>query len=488
MKYRLLAFFMACFYLFPSVSVLASEVNTSSESEINTEDSTAENSSAENDTTTSSEHSTEENTAAEDATTSTPDTSSQNITFSAIQTPSDGGCIIESDNSSGLNLTADGVVLMDAASGAILYSRNADTKHYPASITKIMTTLVALENAGLSESITCNKDTLYAIEQDSSRVGLEPGEIISLEDALYFVMLQSGNDAAAVVAEHVGGTVEGFVELMNKKVEEIGCTGTHFANPHGLHSDDHYTTARDMALIMQAAVQNPDFCKIASATNFSVDATNLNDQRGVWNHHKMILPASEYHYEGVREGKTGFTTKARNTLVTTAEKNGIKLIAVLLQGQSAANNYYETADLFDYGFNNFTILKPLDNFNLKEAAETAGLSEENMEKLTRYNAIYNTNYSIFAPSSVTLNDIHVTFSSEGPSNGVFGQLHVFYKEKEIGTLNVYYDVEAEYKIIANEDTEVTVTAASNIPFILVGVMAVLVILIIILGASIIIRP
>lgn len=461
MKYKLLAILMVFVYLFSSVTVFASQVSS-------TED---------------TQEDIQENTTTVTESTQVPDNG-----FSVIQVPSDGGCIITADASSGLDLVAESAILMDASSGSILYSKNENTKHYPASITKIVTTLVALENGNLSDSLICNADTLYAIEQGSSRVGLEAGEILSLEDALYFVMLQSGNDAAAVVAENIGGTLDGFVNMMNAKVKELGCMNTHFTNPHGLHNDDHYTTAKDMALIMQAAVSNPDFCTIASAVNFNVEATNLNDSRGVWNHHKMILPASEYHYEGVCEGKTGYTSTALNTLVTTAQKDGIKLIAVVLRCQGAQNTYSDTKKMFNYGFDQFTTLKPLQNFNLKAAAEAAGLSEQNMEKLFRYNAVYNTDYSVFAPSDVAVEDIHITFSSDGPSNGIFGKLTLTYEDKEIGSLNVYYDVNEEYKIIENDNTDVNLTNITNIPFILVGIMAVLVILIIILTSSLIIRP
>lgn len=494
MKYRLLAIIMVFIFLFSSVSVFASQLDTSDTNKENTtEEPTTDNTSDSTEEDTTSDSSSEQTSTESDENTSDSQSEStaQEMTvngLSTIQTPSDGGCIIGSNESSSLDLVAEGAVLMDAASGSILYSKNADTKFYPASITKVLTTLVALENGNLSDSITCNAETLYAIEQGSSRVGLEAGEIISLEDALYFVMLQSGNDAAAVVAETVGGSIEGFVDMMNKKAKDLGCTGSNFMNPHGLPDENHYTTARDMALIMQAAVNNPDFCTIASATNFKVEATNLNDSRGVWNHHKMILPASEYHYEGVCEGKTGYTTVALNTLVTSAERNSIKLIAVILHCQGAANTYYDTTKLFDYGFDNFTILKPLQNFNLKAAAETAGLSEINMEKLSRYNAVYNTDYTVFAPSNVALEDIKITFSSEGPSNGIFGKLILTYNEEEIGSLNVYYDIEAEYKMIENENTDVSITNISNVPYILVGIMAVLIIFIIILTASIIIRP
>lgn len=498
MKYRLLAMIMVLIYLFSSVSVFASQLESSDTNlETTTDESTTDDTSNSTEDETTSDSSTENtsteldnNTSDEQSTFNTNETTVEmsGNGLSTIQIPSDGGCIIGSTSSASLELVAEGAVLMDAASGSILYSKNADTQFYPASITKVLTTLVALENGSLSDSIICNAETLYAIEQGSSRVGLEAGEIITLEDALYFVMLQSGNDAAAVVAETIGGSVEGFVEMMNQKAKELGCTGSNFMNPHGLPDENHYTTARDMALIMKAAVNNPDFCTIASATNFKVGATNMNESRGVWNHHKMILPASEYHYDGVCEGKTGYTTVALNTLVTSAERNGIKLIAVILHCQGAANTYYDTEKLFDYGFENFTILKPLQNFNLKAAAEAAGHSEDNMEKLSRYNAVYNTDYTVFAPSNVSLENISITFSSEGPSNGIFGKLILTYNGQEIGSLNVYYDIEAEYKAIENDITNVTVTDISNVPFILVGIMAVLVILIIILTASIIIRP
>ena len=495
MKYRFLALFMACFYLFSSIAAFAAQT-TGSDQEDTTIENTTEDSTSENDTTDTTDEETEDVTTEDDteATSSTEAESSESPTeesttgFSAIQTAADNGCIISSDKSSGLSLTGDGVILMEASSGAVLYSRNADTKFYPASITKILTTLVCLENGSLSDSIICNADTLNAIEQGSSRIGLEAGEVITLEDALYFVMLASGNDAAAVAAEHVGGTIENFVAMMNAKVQELGLTNTHFTNPHGLPDENHYTTARDMATIMQAAISNEDFCRIASATNYTAGATNLNEERPTWNHHKMILPASEYHYDGVQEGKTGYTTAALNTLVTTAERDGVKLIAVILHCQGASYTYTDTKKLFDYGFNNFTTLKPLKNFNLKEAAKEAGLSEEYMEKLTLYNAIYNADYSVFAPSDVTLDDITVTFSTDGPSDGVFGQLHVMYDGEEVGTLNVYYDSEIEYKIIANEDTDVSISAVARAPFILVGIMAVLVLLILLLVASMIIRP
>ena len=196
MKYKLLALAMTFCYLFSSVSVLAA--------------------------------------------TDTQETDTKTQEEQGILTESDRGCTISVDSDDSLELVSEGAILMEASTGAVLYSKNPEQTYYPASITKVMTTLVALENSSLTDQITYSADTLNSIEQDSSRVGVEADETMTMEDALYCVMLASGNDTAAGVAEHVGGTVSKFVDMMNEKAEELGCTNTHFMNPHGLHNEDHY--------------------------------------------------------------------------------------------------------------------------------------------------------------------------------------------------------------------------------------------------------
>lgn len=247
---------------------------------------------------------------------------------------------------------AESAVVMDIDSGAFLYSKNMDAVKYPASITKILTTLIAIENSQLTERVTFSENAVYGIEPGSSHIGIRVGEILSMEECLYGMMLESANEVCMAVAEHVSGSVEGFVELMNQKAAELGCTNTHFTNTNGLPDEEHYTTAHDMALIAQAAYKNPTFRKVCQTTVYCIPTTNkCGEQRWLSNHHKM-LPDRDYTYEGCTGGKTGFTQVAWNTLVTYAERDGRRLVCVSLR-TNGRQIYNDTAALLDYGFNNF---------------------------------------------------------------------------------------------------------------------------------------
>lgn len=244
-------------------------------------------------------------------------------------------------------------VVMDLDTGAVLYSKNCDRKLYPASITKIMTALLVLENADLDAVMTCSP-IVYELEENASNTGLSEGEQMTIRDALYTLMLESANDTANALAEYVGGSLEGFAQMMNEKAASLGCTDTHFSNPSGLHADDHYTTAHDMALIAQAAYANEGFRKLCSTVEYEVDPTNMYEEtRYLSNHHQMLKDDTEYYTSWCTGGKTGFTQMAWNTLVTYGEKDGMRLVCVLLHGNGAKQNYLETIDLLNYGFNNF---------------------------------------------------------------------------------------------------------------------------------------
>lgn len=247
---------------------------------------------------------------------------------------------------------AESAVVMDIDSGAFLYSKNTDVAKYPASITKIMTTLLALENCSLNECVTFSKNAIYGIERNSSHIGIRPGEILSMEECLYGMMLASANEVCLAVAEHVAGSVDAFVEMMNQKAIELGCTNTHFTNPNGLPDEQHYTTAHDMALIAQAAYQNSTFRTICQTEVSHIPTTNMcGEERWFQNHHKMLLDG-EFHYDGCTGGKTGYTQAALNTLVTYAERDGRRLLCVTFR-TNGRQVYTDTAALLDYGFNNF---------------------------------------------------------------------------------------------------------------------------------------
>lgn len=245
-------------------------------------------------------------------------------------------------------------VVMDLNTNTFLYSKNAEEKCYPASITKIMTAMVALENGNLQDEITFS-EAVYDLEEGSSHVGIQPGEKMTLEQALYALMLESANDAGMGIAEHIAGSVDAFAQMMNEKAEALGCINTHFTNPHGLHNEEHYTCARDMAVIAQAAYEIPEFRKMVSCTLETCPETNMTEEaRYFVNHHKMLHEESEYYADWCTGGKTGYTSDAWNTLVTYGEKNGRRQVCVVLRVPGSAKTYEETRLLMNYGFDNFS--------------------------------------------------------------------------------------------------------------------------------------
>lgn len=249
-------------------------------------------------------------------------------------------------------------VLMDATTGTILYVKNPDEHLYPASITKVLTALIALENANLSDVITYSYDATH-LEPGSSSVAITEGEEVTVEDSLYAMIMASANEAANGLAEHVAGSTEAFAEMMNEKAAELGCTNSHFVNPHGYHNADHYTTARDMAIIMNACVKNPAFLTIASTIKHTIQPTNKQPEpRYLATKVRSMKQGPEY-YEYVVAGKTGYHKQAANTLVTYAQKGDMKLVCAVMY--CSGTLYQDTNTLFEYGFNNFQMYRVKEN-------------------------------------------------------------------------------------------------------------------------------
>ncbi len=249
---------------------------------------------------------------------------------------------------------AAGAMVMDLDTDTILYGKNPDQVFYPASTTKIMTTLLVLENCDdLDETFTCGPE-VWQIEEDSTNLGIQEGEQLTVRQALYGVMLESANDLANAVGVYVAGSLSGFVDMMNERAAELGCTHTHFANPSGLTDEQHYTTARDLAKIAQTAYAREDFRTITGTTEYVIPTTNVTDEeRGFLNHQKILRTDTEYYQSWCTGGKTGYTEAAWNTLVTYAEKDGQRLVCVLLRENGADKAYTETTALIEYGFNQF---------------------------------------------------------------------------------------------------------------------------------------
>ena len=242
--------------------------------------------------------------------------------------------------------------LMDAGSGAVLYGKNMDSVNFPASITKILTCLIAAEHCSMDETVTFSTEAVFGIDKGSSNVGMDVGQSITMEEALYCIMLASANEVASAVAEHVAGSIEEFAKMMNDKAASLGCSNTHFANANGLPNEDHYTTAHDMALIARAFNANDTLRHIAGTVNYEVKATPTQPDTFVMSNHHKMYPNKEYAYEYVTWGKTGYTVAAGSTLVTCAKKDGLDLICVVMRADNPAH-YEDTRKLLDYGFDNF---------------------------------------------------------------------------------------------------------------------------------------
>ena len=228
-------------------------------------------------------------------------------------------------------------IVMDMNSGAVLYAKKAEEKRYPASITKVLSVLTALQYAKMSDTVVFSEDSISFLQWDDAQIGMKPGEEISMESALYGMLLASANEVSYAVAENVGkqylnGGYAEFIEEMNRISQELGCTSSNWVNANGLHDDNHYTTAHDMARIAAAAYQNEEFRRLETTLEYKVPPTNLTaEERILDQNHKMLWPENYYYYANAKAGKTGYTDQSKTTLVTMAEGNDMQLAAVVLQ-------------------------------------------------------------------------------------------------------------------------------------------------------------
>lgn len=253
------------------------------------------------------------------------------------------------------DIASDTGILMDADTGTVLFDKGGDQQRYPASITKIMTLLVAVENSSMDEQVTFTETGVRNVTADSSNINSKVGEVMTMQDCLHALMIISANDAAAQIAEHVGGTEQNFIDMMNQRAAEIGCTNTHFTNSSGLPDENHYSSAKDMALIFREGLKNEAFRSVIGDVDYTIQPTNLTaEPRVMHTHHPMFAPESDIYYQGCIGGKTGFTNLAAHTLVTAVEQNGTTYIAVVMHGVELSTCCLDSKALFDYGFQNFT--------------------------------------------------------------------------------------------------------------------------------------
>lgn len=263
-------------------------------------------------------------------------------------------------------ISAGAAILLDSASEKIIYSKNESEKMYPASTTKILTAILTIENCNLNDVVTVPYEAIASIPSGYSVAALQPGEQLTVEQLLQVMMVHSANDAANVLAYHISGSIDAFSNLMNKKVEELGLTNTHFTNPSGMHDENHYTTAYDLAIIMKYCMKNTTFRSLSGLKYCKIPATNKYDERVFNTTNELLIydnreVSSNYYYKYAIAGKTGYTTQAKNCLVSVSNKDDLELICVVLSVGLYPNNlsakFVDTKTLFDYGYNNYTIRK-----------------------------------------------------------------------------------------------------------------------------------
>ncbi len=251
-------------------------------------------------------------------------------------------------------ISCNSAIVMDAVTGQVLYEKDAYSKQYPASTTKIMTALVALEQGNMTDTLIMSENAIWGIDRDSSNIGLDVGETINMTDGLYAILMSSANEVCVATAEHISGSTEAYVSLMNEKAKDIGCTNTNFVNVNGLHNENHYTCAYDLAIMARTALENDTFREISACTYYEIPPTNLiNDTRYLWQNNELICGTSDYYYSYCTGGKTGYTDEAGGTLVSWATYNDMELICVVMNTQPKNNIFADSIKLYNYMFYNY---------------------------------------------------------------------------------------------------------------------------------------
>lgn len=266
--------------------------------------------------------------------------------------------------------------------GQILYERDSNKILYPASLTKVLTAIVVMEHCNLEDTVTVNQTAIDGVEYGYITANLKAGETFTVEELLNILVVSSANDAALVLAEHVSGSVENFCKLMNETAVKIGCKNSNFVNPNGVHNENHYSTAYDLALIGNYSLKFEKLKELFKKTYFKVPATDLypKEDRILSTTNELILSGSTNYYRYAQGLKTGFTTPAGFCLMGYASKDGLELITVLLNCSTSDNRYLETKNLFDYGFNNFSLKKFATKGNSVETVSVKGATKDT-EKL-----------------------------------------------------------------------------------------------------------
>lgn len=365
----------------------------------------------------------------------------------------------------GPSIVSPNAIVMEVNTGTVLYEKNSHEQRYPASITKIMTSLLAIENCSPEEIVVFSADAVFKNEGDTSHIARDLNEELTVEQCLYAVMLASANECAYAVAEHVGtkmgGNYQTFIDMMNERAAEIGCKNTHFNNSNGLPDEMHWTSAYDMALIASEAYKNETFRILVGTKSYTLPVTNKCDEEyPMHNHHQMLYPfrSQEYLYEYCTGGKTGYTDAARSTLVTYAEKDGLTLVCVVMNTGNPTH-YIDTTTLMDYYLNNFQALSIAENetsFNT-HGLENAGLLNTNESFVTLDEEAY-----VVLPKAAVFSDATFDLIKNESGENV-ASLQYTYAGKKVGSVDIVASkatvnqtIKEETKVENNSDEKVVV--------------------------------
>ena len=269
-------------------------------------------------------------------------------------------------------------LIVETHNGKIIYEKNADEIIFPASLTKILTAIIVLENCNLDDVAIVSKNAISNIPTGYVVAPLYEGEKIKVKDLLYALLLESANDAAYVLAEHVGNSVEEFSNIMNKKAQEIGCKNTHFINPNGIHNENHYTTAYDLYLISNYAMKNDTFSKIVSTYQYTLPDTNKYSKkdRVMTNRNYFVNPNSKFYNKNVNGIKTGTTTEAGNCVITNVKKDELEIITIILGAETYNSRFSETKKMIEYAFENYAYAKLHEKGDIIKKIEVKNATED----------------------------------------------------------------------------------------------------------------
>ena len=296
---------------------------------------------------------------------------------------------LEESQEDNKGLYSESAILIEAKTGKVLFEKNMHDKKYPASTTKILTAIIAIEKCDLSEKATASEGAILSLEDGYTKADIQAGETFTIEELLNVLILQSANEAANIIAEHIAGSTKEFAKLMNEKAKEIGCSDSNFVNPNGMHDENHYSSAYDLAMIARYAMKNDTFRKLVVKKECSLPHTEFwgeeqveeHGERNFKNTNQLLNPESKYYYPYANGIKAGFTTPAKNCLVSSSNKDGFEVITVILHAETTVNNlsarYIDTINLFEYAYNNYDINDILreydistDNNLVESSAET----------------------------------------------------------------------------------------------------------------------